>query len=187
MQLPQFAFAGKSNVGKSSLINTLVERRKLAHVSNSPGRTRLLNFYRINGEFHLVDLPGYGFARVSHQERDTWRKMVSGYIERNPHLRVVVTLFDIRREISQEDFDLLGWLAHQSIPFVAVLTKADKLSRSRQAQALAAACRQLAPYHPVSVQLFSTISRTGREELLETLGGFLQSNLSEETRTKETP
>jgi GTP-binding protein len=128
---PEVAFAGKSNVGKSSLINALVHRKKLALTSSTPGRTRLLNFFLINNRFSFVDLPGYGFARVSLEEKKRWGLMVERYLKERRALRLVVLILDIRRDPSDDDLSLMEWLRIYNKNFIVVLTKADKVSKSR--------------------------------------------------------
>ena len=129
----EIAVAGKSNVGKSSFINFITSNGKLARTSSEPGRTRLLNYFDINGgEFLLVDLPGYGFARVSKEEKAKWGKMIEGYLQKSPTLKHVFVLLDIRHTPSADDKMLLGYLYHFNIPFTVVATKADKLSRMQQ-------------------------------------------------------
>lgn len=128
---PEVAFAGRSNVGKSSLINTLANRKDLARTSNTPGRTRLINFYVINRAWGFVDLPGYGYAKVSEEVRRGWGPMVETYLERRKNLRLVLLVLDIRRDPSEKDHDLIQWLLSHRVPFRLILTKADKLSRSR--------------------------------------------------------
>jgi GTP-binding protein len=128
---PEVAFAGKSNVGKSSLINVLVHRKKLALTSSTPGRTRLLNFFLINNRFSFVDLPGYGFARVSLEEKMSWGLMVERYLKERRALGLVVLILDIRRDPSEDDLSLMKWLRIYNKNFIVVLTKADKVSKSR--------------------------------------------------------
>ena len=130
--LPEIAFAGRSNVGKSSLINTLVNRRHLVKTSSTPGRTQLINFFDINGQVVFVDLPGYGYAKVPASVRKTWGPMIETYLRERPTLKGVVIIMDIRRIPGQEELNLLGWLKHYSIAGILVLTKTDKLSRSKQ-------------------------------------------------------
>ncbi|MCX7717182.1 MAG: ribosome biogenesis GTP-binding protein YihA/YsxC [Candidatus Sumerlaeaceae bacterium] len=167
---PHFAFAGRSNVGKSSLLNTLAGRKRLAHVSGTPGRTRLLNVFRINGAMYFVDLPGYGFAKAPRAMREQWGRLITAYLRTASDLRAVIAIFDIRRELSGDDEDLLNWLTAQGIPFVAVLTKADKLARMRQQEAMRRFQSALASWSPVATILFSAVTRTGRDELLALLG-----------------
>jgi GTP-binding protein len=139
--LPEVAFAGRSNVGKSSLINTLVRRKKLAQTSATPGKTRLIHFYDINRRICFVDLPGYGFAKVSAEMRKSWRPMVEGYLKGRPNLVLVVVILDIRRDPSGDDVALAEWLSHHRISHLFVLTKADKLSgneRRKRRQSISA-------------------------------------------------
>ncbi len=138
--LPEIAVAGKSNVGKSSLINTLVNRKNLAKTSSSPGRTQTINFFRVNEKISLVDLPGYGYAKVSLRIRETWKPMVESYLQTREGIRLVILILDARRGASPEDLTLLDWLEYHRIPSLIVLTKADKLSqleRARQKKTLA--------------------------------------------------
>ncbi len=132
--LPEIAFAGRSNVGKSSLINKLVNRKRLVKTSSTPGRTQLINFFDINAAFTFVDLPGYGYAKVPAAVQKTWGPMVETYLQRRETLTCVVLIMDIRRTPRQEEFDLLAWLEHFSIARLLVLTKADKLSKTKQAK-----------------------------------------------------
>ena len=128
--LPEVAFAGRSNVGKSSLINVLINRKRLARTSNTPGRTQLINFYRINDAIFFVDLPGYGYAKVPLPVKKKWGPLVESYLGGSNHLRGVVVILDIRREPAEEDLMLMEWLSARSIAWCGVLTKADKVSRS---------------------------------------------------------
>jgi GTP-binding protein len=162
--LPELAFAGRSNVGKSSLINTLVSRRKLVQTSSVPGKTRLINFFRVNEALMLVDLPGYGYARVSEAERRKWRPMIEQYLSGRESLKAVVVILDIRRTPNEEDAQLLNWLDRREIPSVLIVTKADKLSKTAQAKqrTLIAAALEVEPDELV---LFSAKTRQGREEL----------------------
>ena len=129
--IPEVAFVGRSNVGKSSLINTLVGRKNLAKTSNTPGRTQLVNFFLINGCYRFVDLPGYGFARVPEAVRRNWGPMVETYLKERPELRLVILVMDIRRDPAAHDMDLLKWLDQYRIPTRLVLTKIDKVSKSQ--------------------------------------------------------
>ena len=124
--LPEVAFAGRSNVGKSSLLNLLLRRRKAARVSKTPGRTREINFFKINEAFILVDLPGYGYARVAKERRAEWRPMIEGYLKQSPQLRGLVLLLDSRREPSDDDHAMLEFLAERETPVLVVITKMDK-------------------------------------------------------------
>jgi GTP-binding protein len=162
--LPEVAFAGRSNVGKSSLINRLVHRKKFARVSNTPGRTREVNFFRVNDRFVLVDLPGYGYARVSKERKAGWRPLIEGYLRHSPELRGIVQLLDLRREPSGDDLEMLHFLAEVGVPTVIALTKVDKLApreragRTREiAVALSLDADQIIP--------FSAVTNEGRDDL----------------------
>jgi len=129
--LPEIAFAGRSNVGKSSLINTLVKRKGLARTSNTPGRTQEINFFTVNNRFAFIDLPGYGYAKVPEAIRKHWGPMIETYLRERQTLRLVVLILDIRRDPSDEDRQLIGWLQFYRLRFLIVLTKIDKLSRNQ--------------------------------------------------------
>ncbi|HBE95517.1 MAG TPA: YihA family ribosome biogenesis GTP-binding protein [Desulfovibrio sp.] len=135
VDLPQVALAGRSNVGKSSLINCLAGRRQLAKTSATPGKTRSINFYTVTPQnYCLVDLPGYGYARCSKAERDKWAKLINGYVQNNVLLRGMAVLLDSRLEPQQNDLNLTAWLQHLGLPMVAVLTKADKCTQKERAK-----------------------------------------------------
>lgn len=158
------AVAGRSNVGKSSLINALVGRKSLARVSGTPGKTREINFYRIDDRFFLVDLPGYGFARAPDAVRDAWRALMADYLETNARLEGLVLLLDARRGVMDADRQLLQYVAGGQIPVLFVLTKIDKLNRSGRARAVQAVRRELGLPED---QVLATSARTG--EGVETL------------------
>ncbi|OHE16484.1 MAG: YihA family ribosome biogenesis GTP-binding protein [Syntrophobacterales bacterium GWC2_56_13] len=132
--LPEIAFAGRSNVGKSSLINTLVKRKGLARTSNTPGRTQEINFFTVNNRFAFIDLPGYGYAKVPEAIRKQWGPMIETYLRERQTLRLVVLILDIRRDPSDEDHQLIGWLQFYRLRFLIVLTKIDKVSRNQLAE-----------------------------------------------------
>ena len=129
---PEIAFAGRSNVGKSSLINRLLGRKGLVKTSSKPGKTQSLNFFALGDTLHFVDLPGYGYAQVSKQQRRFWGDLVAGYVEERPNLAAVVVIIDLRHELKQQDLELVDWLRHIGRPYLLVYTKADKLSRNQQ-------------------------------------------------------
>src|SRR6478736_2138562 len=164
--LPEIAFAGRSNVGKSSLLNVLVRRKSFARVSRTPGRTREINFFRINNTFLMVDLPGYGYARISKEKKAEWRPMLESYLRRPSQLRGIVLLLDIRREPSEGDRGRLDFLAGLEVPTIVALTKADKLSKAGARQRVAEVSRLLT-LEPDQVIQFSAHSGEGRLELLE--------------------
>ena len=126
--LPEVAFAGRSNVGKSSLINTLLRRSKAARVSNTPGRTREINFFKINDQFILVDLPGYGYARISKDRKAEWKPMIESYLSSSPNLKGIVQLLDVRHDPTKEDLQMFDFLAQVGVPTMVVMTKTDKLT-----------------------------------------------------------
>jgi len=159
---PEIAFAGRSNVGKSSLINTLLNRKRLVKTSTTPGRTQLINFFDVNQAFTFVDLPGYGYARVPLAIKKSWGPMIEAYIEGRPNLKAVVLLMDIRRMPQQEERALIGWLEHYHIPLVPVLTKSDKLSKSKQLRQKTLVAESLGVC-AADLILFSAKSRQGRD------------------------
>ena len=168
--LPEIAFAGRSNVGKSTLINTITGRKKLAHTSSTPGKTRTINFYLINRMFYFVDLPGYGYARVSKKERLMWQKMIEGYMENRAVLRGVVVLIDVRREPDELEHTLYDYLVHVGKPVITVLTKVDKLPRGQLSQRVASIRRTLGVERVIT---FSARTGEGRAELLRAIAGFM--------------
>jgi len=162
--LPEVAFVGRSNVGKSSLINTLVNRRNLARTSNTPGRTQLVNFFVINKVLSFVDLPGYGYAKVPLSVKRGWNAMVEGYLEGRRSLRLVVLILDIRREPSENDDMLVQWFRDNHIAITFVLTKTDKLSKSRVNIARRKIGEHLGIPHDELLP-FSAKTRSGKDEI----------------------
>src|SRR6266480_7995178 len=172
--LPEIAFAGRSNVGKSSLLNTLVQRKSFARVSRTPGRTREINFFRINNAFVLVDLPGYGYARISKEQKAEWRPLIESYLRRTSQLRGIVLLLDIRREPSDDDRAMLDFLAEMEVPTIVALTKTDKLSKKAASERAAEIARALA-LDSEQVIPFSAHSGEGRVDLLEAIIDLAQT------------
>jgi len=170
--LPQIAVAGKSNVGKSTLINRLCRRNKLARTSSTPGKTRLINIFLLNEAFHLVDLPGYGFAKVDKQEKARWGKMMQDYFTQSQELKHVLCLVDIRHDPTEDDLMMNRFLREMEIPFSVIATKADKISRGARSKYLAPICRGLL-VQPWEIICFSGEDGTGREELLARLEDIL--------------
>jgi GTP-binding protein len=166
--LPEVAFAGRSNVGKSSLLNSLVRRKSFARVSRTPGRTREINFFRVNNEFVLVDLPGYGYARISKERKSEWKPLIESYMRRTTQLRGIVLLLDIRRDPSDDDRAMLDFLAETEVPAIVALTKTDKVSRTAAREKAADVSRVLA-LDSEQVIPFSASTGEGRIELLEAI------------------
>lgn len=171
---PEIAFLGRSNVGKSSLLNRLCGRRSLARTSGEPGKTRELNFYLINDRFYFVDLPGYGYARAPSQIRSGWGALIEGYLQNREELRLVVQLVDARHEPTELDLMMTGWLDYFGIPFLVALTKADKLPRSRIAGCVREA-RAAFSRHPRcrDIIAFSAVSGEGKSEVLRIVADHL--------------
>jgi len=164
--LPEVAFAGRSNVGKSSLINTLLNRKNVARTSSSPGRTQMLNFFRINNQLHFVDLPGYGFARVPIKVRAKWKPMVEDYLKYRKTLKLIILLLDIRRVPSTDDASLIRWLETFGIPFLVVLTKSDKISKSK-CNTQQKIIKDFLLLRKDEIICFSAITKKGRQEILK--------------------
>jgi GTP-binding protein len=163
---PEVAFAGRSNVGKSSLLNSLVRRKAFARVSKTPGRTREINFFAVNGMFVLADLPGYGYAKISKERQAEWRPLIEGFLRTSPMMRGVVQLLDIRRDPSDDDRQMLDMLADLEMPTLVCVTKIDKLSKG----AVAARVNELASslaLDPEQIIPFSSVTGEGRDELAE--------------------
>ena len=167
--LPEIAMVGKSNVGKSSLINNMTGNSKLARTSSEPGKTRLVNLYLINEAFFLVDLPGYGFAKAPKQEKQKWAEMIEGYLRGSEHLKRVFQLVDVRHAPTEDDQLMVEYLRHYGIPFTVVATKADKLSKAQRGRSIPVICRTLA-VQPWEVMTYSSKDGTGKEQLLELIG-----------------
>ena len=164
---PEVALAGRSNVGKSSLINTMVSRKALARISGTPGKTRTINFYNINDELYLVDLPGYGYAKVSKVEKGKWGEMIEKYIKNRNMLKLVIQLVDIRHEPTQDDKLMFQWMKATGSQAVVVATKADKLSKNQMFKNIAMIKKSLQLEKNDLFISFSSETKVGREELWE--------------------
>ncbi|MBW1802693.1 MAG: YihA family ribosome biogenesis GTP-binding protein [Deltaproteobacteria bacterium] len=162
---PEVAFAGRSNVGKSSLINRLVNRRKLARTSATPGRTQAINFFNLGDRLYLVDLPGYGFARVPVKVKKSWGRMVETYLRNRSNLASIIVIMDIRRDPSDGDKELFRWLNRYGVPAIPVLTKADKVSRQATMKRTRVIQGQLEGIAPEKPTVFSAKSGVGRDEI----------------------
>jgi len=171
--LPEVAFSGRSNVGKSSLLNTIAGRRALAKVSGKPGKTRLLNFFDLGGRGHLVDLPGYGFASVGKSMRAEWGRFMDEYLRGREQLAGLVQLLDCRHEPSEQDRQMIGWLLGRRLPFILALTKADKISRGRRQRQQAVILKALDLQVQVPLQFFSSETGEGKAELRAWVDGAL--------------
>ncbi len=173
--VPEFAFIGRSNVGKSSLINLITNRNKLAKVSSTPGKTQLLNFFIINEEWHLVDLPGYGYARTSQKNRGAWSAMIRKYLTIRENIQCIFVLIDSRLEPQKIDLEFLNWLGENGLPFVLVFTKADKSGAAEVQRNIAAFKKAMLqtweemPKHFIT----SSVQRSGHEEILDFIDGVV--------------
>jgi GTP-binding protein len=168
LELPQIAFVGRSNVGKSSLLNRLIRRKSFARVSNTPGRTREIHFFDVNKQFVLADLPGYGYARISKARKAEWRPLIEGYLSGSERLAGVVQLLDVRHNPTEDDFTMLDFLADLGVPTIIVLTKIDKLTRAAATERIAALATGLG-LDIDQVVAFSSTTGQGRDELATAL------------------
>lgn len=173
--LPEIAFAGRSNVGKSSLLNLLTNRKKLARISGSPGKTRTINFYRINDEFRIVDLPGYGYAKVSKAQSEGWGKMMEDYLEGRNNLLKVVQLVDIRHAPTAQDVQMYEYLRHFGLDGIVVATKSDKVSANEKNKSLSVIRKTLNLSADDVLITVSALKRTGQEQLLDVMEQLVQA------------
>ncbi len=173
----EFAFIGRSNVGKSSLLNLLTGKQGLARVSQTPGCTQLINFFKINGSFRMVDLPGYGYAKVPKGHRAAFQEIIATYIADRPNLQRVFVLVDSRHEPQKIDLEFLEWLGEVERPFAVVFTKADKLKSSHLKKNTDAFLQALSAFHsdPLTVFLTSSKTRDGKKEILGFIGGLVNA------------
>lgn len=178
---PEIAFAGKSNVGKSSLINALMNRKSFARISATPGKTQTINFYNINEELYLVDLPGYGYAKVSEQEKAKWGQLIERYLHGSEQLKAVFLLIDIRHDPSKNDKMMYDWILHQGYEPVIIATKLDKLKKSQVAKQLKAIRTGLGLVSGTTVIPFSAKTKQGRDEIWE----YAESRLFESVDKEE--
>ncbi|MCM3746736.1 ribosome biogenesis GTP-binding protein YihA/YsxC [Paenibacillus pasadenensis] len=167
--LPEIALAGRSNVGKSSLINKLILRKNLARTSSQPGKTQQLNYYRVNEAVYFVDFPGYGYAKVSKTEREAWGKMIERYLQNREELKLVLHVIDIRHDPSKDDVLMFNWLKHYGIPMCIVCTKADKIPKSQWEKHKKAVKTTLGADARDRLVLFSSETGMGREELWDVI------------------
>lgn len=172
--MPEIAFAGRSNVGKSSLLNLLTNRRKLARVSGSPGKTRTINFYLVNDAFRIVDLPGYGYAKLSKSATENWGEMMETYFQNREGLKKVIQLVDIRHKPSAQDVQMYEYLRHYGLDGIVVCTKADKVSRNEMQKNIAVIRKTLDLSKEDKVIAISSLKKTGYEELLAEIEALLE-------------
>jgi len=182
--LPEIAFAGRSNVGKSSLLNKLVRRKAFARVSKTPGRTREINFFRVNNEFVFADLPGYGYAKISRERSSAWGPMIESYLRRSPTLRGVVQLLDVRHDPTDDDRTMLDFLADVGVPTLFVATKTDKLSKGAVSGRILELGKQLDVPEEQFIA-FSATTGAGRDELAEAIVGLLGTDPSADSNAEE--
>lgn len=173
--VPEIAFAGRSNVGKSSLLNLLTRRKNLARVSGSPGKTRTINFYRINDEFRIVDLPGYGYARVSKSESEKWGAMMEGYLENREGLLKVIQLVDIRHKPSAQDVQMYDYLRYFNLDGIVVATKSDKVSSNQRSKNISEIRKTLGMSKSDKIIAVSALKKSGHEALLDEINKLLES------------
>lgn len=173
-QLPELAFAGKSNVGKSSLINVLMNRKALARTSAQPGKTQTINYYNINNEMYFVDLPGYGYATANEKVKATWGKMIEDYLHQSKQIRAVFLLIDIRHAPSENDRIMYNWILDRGYQPVIIATKLDKIKRSQVSKQLKLICDTLDVVDDTIVIPYSSLSKQGREDIYELLDAMLE-------------
>lgn len=179
-EMPEIAFAGKSNVGKSSLINALMNRKSLARTSSQPGKTQTINFYNINDELYFVDLPGYGYAKVSRQEKEKWGKMIERYLHQSKVLKAVFLLIDIRHDPSANDKTMYEWILANGFHPIIIATKADKINRSQLQKQIKAVKQGIGVEKDTIVIPFSAQTKQGRDEIYEVIDRLMTQPEGEE-------
>ena len=183
--LPEIAFAGKSNVGKSSLINAIMNRKSFARISQNPGKTQTINFYNINKELYLVDLPGYGYASVSVEVKAKWGKMIERYLNKSSCLKRVFLLIDIRHKPGANDIDMYNWIMDNGFKPVIIATKLDKLKRSEVAKCVKVIRETLGLKQDDMLIPFSAVTKAGRDEIYDIIDGILNENEGEKNEGEE--
>lgn len=174
-KMPEVAFAGKSNVGKSSLINTLINRKSYARTSSQPGKTQTINFYNINKELYFVDLPGYGYAKVSNDIKEKWGKMIENYLVQSKQLKAIFLLVDIRHEPSANDKNMYDWIVYHGYHPIIIATKLDKIKRSQVQKQIKAIRQGLQVEKDTVIVPFSSLSKQGREEIWGNIEKILET------------
>ena len=173
-RMMEIAFAGKSNVGKSSLINAIMNRKSLARTSSEPGKTQTINYYNVNDQFYLVDLPGYGYARVSRETQEKWGRMIERYLKKSKVLRSIFLLIDIRHEPSANDRMMYDWILHQGYRPIIIATKADKINRSQLQKQLKLVRTGLNADQDTVLIPFSAVTKQGRDEIYDLIDRYLE-------------
>ena len=179
--MPEFAFAGKSNVGKSSLINAFVNRKSLARTSSQPGKTQTINYYKVNSEFFLVDLPGYGYAKVSESVKEKWGKMIERYLKKSPTLKAVFLLVDIRHEPNANDVQMYDWIVANGFDPIVIATKADKISKGAVSKQVSIIKKKLNVVENTKIIPFSAEDKRGLEEIYAVVEEYLNLCLTKES------
>ena len=179
--MPEFAFAGKSNVGKSSLINAFVNRKSLARTSSQPGKTQTINYYNVNSEFFLVDLPGYGYAKVSESVKEKWGKMIERYLKKSPTLKAVFLLVDIRHEPNANDVQMYDWIVANGFDPIVIATKADKISKGAVSKQVSIIKKKLNVVENTKIIPFSAEDKRGLEEIYAVVEEYLNLCLTKES------
>ena len=182
--LPEFAFAGKSNVGKSSLINAFMNRKSYARISSQPGKTQTINYYNINREFYLVDLPGYGYAKVSESVKEQWGKMIERYLKKSPTLKAVFLLVDIRHEPGANDVQMYEWIVANGFGPIVIATKADKISKGAVSKQVSVINKKLKCEKGTLIIPFSAEDKRGLEEIYQTVEKYL-SEIAQNSENSE--
>lgn len=183
-EFPEFAFAGKSNVGKSSLINGLIQRKALARTSSQPGKTQTINFYNVNKNLYFVDLPGYGYAKVSMEIKAKWGKMIERYLQKSKQLKAVFLLIDIRHEPSVNDKEMYEWIRYNGYEPVVITTKLDKIKRSQVQKHLKMIREGLGAGKETVMIPFSAVTKQGREEIWAYIEGCMNETAPENTEVE---
>lgn len=181
--LPEIAFAGKSNVGKSSLLNAMLNRKSLARTSSQPGKTQTINFYSVQDTFMFVDLPGYGYAKVSKSEREKWGKLIEGYLQKREQLQKIILLIDIRHEVGSNDKMMYDWIKHYHDEVIVIATKMDKIKRSQVQKQLAVIRKGLGLSGNDKLIAFSSETKQGKDELWKVIEECLE--MGEETMSED--